>query len=44
MKGIQVCSIKGPGLIQRGDNCKNGVGSFKNLIPKNCEARKTEFY
>jgi hypothetical protein len=32
MKGIQVCSIKGTGPIQRGDNPKNGVGSFKNLL------------
>jgi hypothetical protein len=35
MKGIQGCSNKGPGLLQRGDNKKNvkrGVGSFKNLL------------
>jgi hypothetical protein len=34
MKGIQVCSNKGQGPLQRGDNhknVKNGVGSFKNL-------------
>jgi hypothetical protein len=34
VKGIQVCSNKGPGPLQRGDNhkkCKNRVGSFKNL-------------
>jgi hypothetical protein len=24
--------------------CKNGVGSFKNLILKNYENRKAEFY
>jgi hypothetical protein len=24
----------GPGPLQRGDNYKNGVGSFKNLIQK----------
>jgi hypothetical protein len=44
MKGIQVCSNKGPGTIQRGDNhkkCKNVVGSFKKLILKNYEARKS---
>jgi hypothetical protein len=45
MKGIQVCSNKGPGPFQRGDNhkmCKNGVGSFKNIIFKNYyEARKS---
>jgi hypothetical protein len=46
VKGIQVSSNKGPGHFQRGDNhkkCKNGVGSFKNLILKNYEARKAEF-
>ena len=43
-KKIQVCSIKGPGPLQRRDNCKKGVGSFKNLILKNYEARKAEFY
>jgi hypothetical protein len=32
MKGIEVCSNKGPGPFQRGDNRKNGVGSFKNLL------------
>jgi hypothetical protein len=42
--GIQVCSIKGPGPLQSGDNRKKGVGSFKNLILMNCEARKAEFY
>jgi hypothetical protein len=26
------CSNKGLGLLQRGDNHKNGVGSFKNLL------------
>jgi hypothetical protein len=41
MKGIQVYSNRGPGTIQRGDNRKNGVGSFKNLILKNYEARKS---
>jgi hypothetical protein len=31
VKGIQVCSNKGPGPLQRGDNhkkYKNGVGVF----------------
>jgi hypothetical protein len=28
----EVCSNKGPGPLQRGDNHKNGVGSFKNLL------------
>jgi hypothetical protein len=44
VKGIQVCSVRGPGPLQRGDNHKNGVGSFKNLILENFEARKAEFY
>jgi hypothetical protein len=38
VKEIQVCSNKGPGPLQRGDNqkkCKNGVGSFKNLLLQN---------
>jgi hypothetical protein len=39
--GIQVYSIKELGPLQRGDNCKKGVGSFKNLIfMKVYEARK----
>jgi hypothetical protein len=46
MKGIQVCSNKGPATIQRGDNhknvkCKSVVGSFKNVIHKNYDARKS---
>jgi hypothetical protein len=44
MKGIQICSIKGPGPLQRGDDRKNRVRSFKKLILKNYEARKAEFY
>jgi hypothetical protein len=47
VKGIQVCSNKGLGLLQRGDNHRNvrkGWGHFKNLILKNYEARKAEFY
>jgi hypothetical protein len=32
VKGIQVCSNKGPGSLQRGDNHKNGVVLFKNLL------------
>jgi hypothetical protein len=38
VKRIQVCSNKGPGPLQRGDNkkkCKNGMGSFKNLLLQN---------
>jgi hypothetical protein len=47
VKGIQVCSNKGPGPPQRGDNykkCENGVGSFKNFLLKNCWPRKAEIY
>jgi hypothetical protein len=47
VKEFKFFSIKGPGPFQRGDNHKNGkmgVGSFKNLLPKNYEARKAEFY
>jgi hypothetical protein len=35
VKGIQNCTNQRPGLLQRGDNHKNGAGSFKNLLPKN---------
>jgi hypothetical protein len=35
MKGIHVCSNKGPDPLQRGDNHKNVVGSLKSLILKN---------
>jgi hypothetical protein len=42
VKGIQVCSNKGPGTIQSGDNHKNvKMGWVKNLILKNYEARKS---
>jgi hypothetical protein len=37
--GILNCSNKGPGPLQSGDNCKNGVGSFKNLCLQNQQAR-----
>jgi hypothetical protein len=32
VKGILNSSNKGPGPLQRGDNYKSGVGSFKNLF------------
>jgi hypothetical protein len=35
VKGIQVCSIKGPGPLQRGDNHKNikmGWGNLKIFL------------
>jgi hypothetical protein len=37
-KGILNCSNKGPNPLQRGDNHKNkknGMDSFKNLLPQN---------
>jgi hypothetical protein len=40
MKRIINCSNEGPGSLQRGDNCKNGVGSFANLFHKNLGARR----
>jgi hypothetical protein len=44
MKGIQVCSVKGPCPLQRRDNLKNGMVSFKNIILMSYEARKADFY
>jgi hypothetical protein len=49
VKRIKICSNKGPGPLQRGDNlkkCKNKVGSFKNLLLKNYmyEVRKAKIY
>jgi hypothetical protein len=35
VKGILNCSNKGPDPLNRGDNHKNGLGSFKNLFPNN---------
>jgi hypothetical protein len=32
VKEILNCSNKGPNPLQEGDNCKKGVGSFKNLL------------
>jgi hypothetical protein len=32
VKEILDCSNEGPGLVQRGDNYKNGVRSLKNLL------------
>jgi hypothetical protein len=45
VKGIKVCSIKGPGPLQRGDNkkCKNGVGSFKNFFSRTTELEELIF-
>jgi hypothetical protein len=41
MKETQGYSNKGARSSSKGDNHKNGVGSFKNLIRKNYEARKS---
>jgi hypothetical protein len=35
VKGILDSSNKGQGPFQRGDNYKNGVGSFKNHLLQN---------
>jgi hypothetical protein len=44
VKGIQnVCIHKGPGPLQRGDNHKNRVESFKNLV-KNDNVKKAQIY
>jgi hypothetical protein len=48
VKGIQVCSYKEPGPLQRGDDhqkCKkkNRVQSIKNLL-RNYWARKAQIY
>jgi hypothetical protein len=44
VKGIVNCSNKGPGPLQRGNNRKNGVGSFKNLLLQNYSARISHIY
>jgi hypothetical protein len=47
MKGIQVCSNKGPGTIQRGDNHKNlkmWWGHLKILFSRTMKPEKVEFY
>jgi hypothetical protein len=38
VNGILNSSNKGPGPFQRGNNYKNGVGSFKNLLPRTTES------
>jgi hypothetical protein len=43
IKGIQVYTNKGPGHLQRGDNCKNRVVSF-NFFLKKHNARKAQIY
>jgi hypothetical protein len=35
VKGILICSNKGPDPLQRGDNHKNMVDSCKNLLLQN---------
>jgi hypothetical protein len=47
MKGIQLCSNKGPGTIQRGDNHKNVKmwwGHLKILFLRTMKPEKAEFY
>jgi hypothetical protein len=46
MKEIQVCLIKGPGPLQRGDNHKNvkmGWGPFKILFLRSTKPEKLNF-
>jgi hypothetical protein len=43
IKGIQVYTNKGPGHLQRGDNCKYRVVSF-NFFLKKHKARKAQIY
>jgi hypothetical protein len=43
VKGIPNYSNQGPGPLQMGDDHKNGVGSFKNLL-KNHRARRVHTY
>jgi hypothetical protein len=47
MKEIQVCSNKGPGTIQRGDNYKNVKmwwGHLNILFLRTMKPGKAEFY
>jgi hypothetical protein len=48
MKGIQVCSNKGPGPLQRGNNHKKNVkmcwGHLKILSLRTMKPEKAEFY
>ena len=49
VKIIQVCSNIGADPLQKGggiitENVREKMGSFKNLILENYEARKAEFY
>jgi hypothetical protein len=44
---MEVCTNKGPGPLQRRENhkkCKNRVGSSKNHLLKNHQAKKVEIY
>jgi hypothetical protein len=46
MKGIQICSNKGPGPLQRGDKHKNVKmrwGSLKKIL-RTMKPEKAEFY
>ena len=44
MIGIQIYSNEGSCPLQRGDNHKNRVGSFKNLLLQNHWARRAHIY
>jgi hypothetical protein len=44
IKGIEVCTNKGQGPLQRGDKCKNTVVRFKISFLKNHKARKAQIY
>jgi hypothetical protein len=47
MKGIQICSIKGPGPLQRGDNHKNVKmrwGHLKILLLRTMKPKKAKFH
>jgi hypothetical protein len=43
VEGIEVSSIKLPGPLQRKDNCKNGVGSFKSYFLRTMKPEKLNF-
>jgi hypothetical protein len=44
VRGIKNYTIQVPGPFQRGNNHKNGVGSFKNLLLTNHCARRAHIY
>jgi hypothetical protein len=42
--GNSISSSKGPGLVQRGDNHKNGVGHLKILFSRTTGPENLNFY